>query len=280
VIPVQPSTSQTSRPGFPPLSASAESGAATAPPTVADWALKTRQITRQELAEAVARRQGRIEQRERSVPFHQQATTWSDLRSAAQAFSRGAGIDPAALSQEAQAMLPLLAGQLLREAVVGLIDILRARPDTPAVAAAAANGTPVGNSSNPLRTSSSIEQAIHRLLESHGRLYGGAVDSMRDVLQDIRDHDAAVQDAARAGLQKVLEQLAPGNIADQFEHGRARSLAPGQDPRPKYWEHYGELYRVLTQQTHDGLPHPYAEAFARAYAQARAELRTKRRGRE
>jgi type VI secretion system FHA domain protein len=169
---------------------------------------------------------------------------------------------------------------LLREAVVGLTDILRGRPETPGAATAVANGTPVGNSSNPLRTSTSIEQAIHRLLESHGRLYGGAVDSIRDVLQDIRDHDAAVQDATRAGLRKVLEQLAPGNIADQFEHGRSRTLAPGQDPRPKYWEHYGEFYRVLTQQTQDGLPHPYAEAFAQAYGQSRTELRTKRRPRE
>jgi type VI secretion system protein len=247
---------------------------------VADWALKTRQITRQELAEAVARRQGRIEQRERAVPFHQQASTWNDLRSATQAFCRGAGIDPAVLSAEAHTMLPLLAGQLLREAVVGLTDILRARPETPGAATAAANGTPVGNSSNPLRTSTSIEQALQRLFESHGRLYGGPVDALRDVLQDIKDHDTAVQDASRAALRRVLEELAPANIADQFEHGRSRVLAPGQDPRPKYWEHYGEFYRVLTQQSQEGLPHAFVETFAQAYANARTDLRGKRRGRE
>jgi type VI secretion system protein len=273
-------TQPTSVPGAPPNGAAGHGdGSADAAP-VADWALKTRQITRQELAEAVARRQGRIEQRERSVPFHQQAGTWNDLRSATQAFCRGAGIDASTLSHEAQAMLPLLAGQLLREAVVGLTDILRARPETPGAATAAANGTPVGNSSNPLRTSTSIEQALQRLFESHGRLYGGPVDALRDVLQDIKDHDGAVQEASRAGLRTVLEQLAPGNIADQFEQGRARALAPGQDPRPKYWEHYGEFYRVLTQQSQDGLPHSFIEAFGRAYAQSRTELRAKRRGRE
>ena len=92
-----------------------------------DWALKTRQIPREELEDALARRKTRVEARERSVPFHQQASTWTDLQSAVQAFCRGAGIDPATLSPEAQAMLPLVAGQLLREAVVGLNDILRAR---------------------------------------------------------------------------------------------------------------------------------------------------------
>mgnify|MGYP006137720957 CR=1 FL=1 len=39
------------------------------------------------------------------MPFYQQAATWSDLRSAVQAFCRGAGIDPSSLSAEAQAML-------------------------------------------------------------------------------------------------------------------------------------------------------------------------------
>ena len=273
VVPVLP-------PPVAPVAPAAEAPAAEAPADnapVADWALKTRQITRQELAEAVARRQGRVEQRERAVPFHQQATTWTDLKTALQAFGRGAGIEVNALSPEAQAMLPLLAGQLLREVVVGLTDALRARPEVPA-AGTPLNGAPVG--SNPLRTSTSIEQALQRLFESHGRLYGGPVEALRDVLQDIKEHDTAAQDATRAGIRAILDQLAPSNIADQFEHGRSRALAPGQDPRPRYWEHYGEFFRVLTQQGSEALPHPYVEAFARAYTQARTDLRAKRRVRE
>ena len=100
--------------------ATADRGRPAAPaPGNQDWALSTRQIPREELEDALARRKTRVEARERSVPFHQQASTWTDLRSAVQAFCRGAGIDPATLSPEAQAMLPLVAGQLLREAVVG-----------------------------------------------------------------------------------------------------------------------------------------------------------------
>ena len=67
--------------------------------------MKTRAITRQELADAMARRQSRIEARQQTQPFHQQAASWSDLRTALQAFCRGAGIEPASLSSEAQAML-------------------------------------------------------------------------------------------------------------------------------------------------------------------------------
>jgi type VI secretion system FHA domain protein len=241
-----------------------------------DWAMRTRAITRQELADAMARRQSRIEARQQVQPLHQQASTWADLKSAVQAFCRGAGIDPAALSAEAQSMLPLIAGQLLREAVVGLNDLAQTRAKTaPATAAAPSPG------SNPLRTSSSVEQALVRLFESHGRLYGGPVDALRDVLQEAKDHEAAVQAGMQAGLDAVLVQLSPANVADQFEQGRARTLAPGQDPRPKYWEHYAEFYRVITQGAgSDSLPIPFTEAFAQAYGATRDALRTRRRERE
>jgi type VI secretion system protein ImpI len=241
-----------------------------------DWAMRTRAITRQELADAMARRQSRIEARQQVQPFHQQATTWTDLKSAVQAFCRGAGIDPSALSAEAQSMLPLVAGQLLREAVVGLNDLAQSRSKSATVAPAA---QPTG--SNPLRTSSSVEQALVRLFESHGRLYGGPVDALRDVLQEAKDHEAAVQAGMQAGLDAVLGQLSPSSVADQFEQGRARTLAPGQDPRPKYWDHYAEFYRVITQGAGgDSLPIPFTEAFARAYGAAREELRAKRRERD
>ena len=243
-----------------------------------DWALKTRQIPREELEDALARRKTRVEARERSVPFHQQASTWTDLQSAVQAFCRGAGLDASTLTPEAQAMLPLVAGQLLREAVVGLNDILRARATGAVAAAVAAVPVAAGNSSNPLRSSTSIEQALQRLFEAHGRLFAGPVDSMRDVLQDMRDHETALAAGMRAGLDSVLGQLAPANVADQFEQGRARQLAPGQDPRPRYWEHYSEFYRLLTQQAagSEEMPRSFTEAFEVEYARVRGDLRQKR----
>jgi type VI secretion system protein len=242
-----------------------------APPD-SDWAMKTRPVTKQELAEALARRQNRADARERSAPYHQQASTWSDLRSALQAFCRGAGVEIGSLTPEAQSMLPLLAGQLLREAVVGLIDLQQARnKDQP-------GGPQAPTGSNPLRTSQSVEQALQRLFESYGRLAGGPVDSMREVFVELRDHDAASGGATAAALHELLGQLAPANVADQFERGRSRALAPGQDPRPKYWEHYLEFYRVLTQGGTDGLPHQFTEIFQRAYTKAREELRNRRRG--
>jgi type VI secretion system protein len=263
-------------PQAPEAQPDAEADSTPASSTPAEWALKTRAVTRQELADALARRQSRIEARQQTLPYHQQASAWTDLRTALQAFCRGAGIDPATLSPEAQSMLPLVAGQLLREAVVGLTDLQQARaaasPATPSVA-------PSATMSNPLRTSTSVEQALTRLLESHGRSIGGPVEALRDVLLEAKEHEAAVNAAVREGLAALLAQLAPTYVADQFEQGRARTIAPGQDPRPRYWEHYSELYRVVTQHGGDGMPHPFIEAFTRAYEAARAEMSSRRGGR-
>jgi type VI secretion system protein len=270
---VPPPAAPVSRTLATPEAPAAEPPPAPQPAAPAEWALKTNAVSRQELADALARRQRRLDARQQTLPFHQQASTWTDLRSAVHAFCRGAGLDPAALSPEAQSMLPLVAGQLLREIVVGLADLQQAR-------AGAGPATPQGPSniaaSNPLRSSTGTEQALTRLFESHGRAVGGPVDSLRDVLLDTKEHEAAVAAGVRAGLEAVLAQLAPSSVADQFEQGRARTLAPGQDPRPKYWEHYGELFRVIVQNGTDGVPHPYSEAYARAYEVARAEYSARR----
>jgi predicted component of type VI protein secretion system len=134
--------------------------------------------------------------------------------------------------------------------------------------------------SNPLRSSTSAEQALQRLFEAPTRAYARPVDALRETLLDIKEHDAAVEAGARAGVRAVLEQLAPSNVADQVESGRARALPPGQDPRPRYWEHFAEFYRVLTQASPEGLPYPFTEQFRRTYEEARAAARIRRRGRE
>jgi len=245
-----------------------------APPP--DWALSTRAITRRELADAMARRQSRIAARQQVQPFHQQASTWTDLNSTLQAFCRGAGIEPTTLSPEAQAMLPLIAGQLLREAVVGLSDLAQARAKSTPAAAAAAASAGVGN---PLRTSSGVDEALQRLFESHGRVQGGPVDSLRDVLQEARDHEASVRAGLQAGLEAILGQLSPDNVTGQFGPDGPRPLVPGQDPIPKYWEYYSDLHRMLTQHGADELPHMFSEAFAQGYARTREDLRAGRRER-
>jgi len=103
----------------------------------------------------------------------------------------------------------------------------------------------------------------------------GALDEAATSLEEVR------RGRGRLGrLDALLAQLAPENVASQFDQSRARSLAPGQDSRTGYWDYFTEFHRMLTQHPVEGLPHPFAEAFAQAYARTREELRSGRRDRE
>jgi type VI secretion system protein ImpI len=179
-------------------------------------------------------------------------------------------VDPDSLSAEARAVLPLLAGQLLRELAVGLADIRQGRDpvfgDGPG-----SSRTVSGN--NPLAGSTSIEQALQRLFESHGLIYGGAVESLRESLQEIKEHERASQRAMTEGLRALMRQMDPANVADQFDQGRARTRPSGEDLRPQYWEHYVNFHRLLSQGLEEGLPQPVLEAFQKAYRSAREQSR-------
>src|SRR5690606_18840578 len=50
--------------------------------------------------------------------------------SGVEAFCRGAGLDPSSLSAQARAELLSAAGQMMREVVLGLMDLLKARTDS------------------------------------------------------------------------------------------------------------------------------------------------------
>jgi type VI secretion system FHA domain protein len=209
----------------------------------------------------------------REAPLHQKADSWSDLDSALQAFCRGAGLEPGSLSAEARAVLPLLAGQLLRELVVGVADVAQGRGSP------ARDGTP-GASANKgaLAALSDARQSLPRLLESHGRIQGGAVETLREALRDIKDHETATHSATAAALRALIEQLDPARLEQQFDQGRTAKPVPGIDVRAQYWEHYRKLYQLLRQRMGSGFPPAFAEAFEQAYSAARADLKNRNGG--
>jgi type VI secretion system FHA domain protein len=236
--------------------------------------LKTRPVTREELNNFIARRSRRDEVRDTDPPS---IITGSDAQATVlQALCRGLGIDLTSLSPQAQAMLPLVAGQLLREAVVGLTDILQSR--TPASEAPRQTTATAAAAGNPIRSANSVDGAMQRLFEAHGKRIGGPVDSLREVLNDLKDHEDAAQLAMRAGVEAILDRLSPSGVADQFESTRTtRANAQAADPRTRYWEHYSEFHRLLMQTRGESVPPVFGEAYARAYEARRAELAAKRK---
>jgi type VI secretion system protein len=189
------------------------------------------------------------------------------------AFCRGAGIDPRMVSPEARSNALQLAGQLLREAVLGLMDLNTARGEfrnrfrmSP---------PPTADGESAWSFTQGVEDTLIRLLTTLSAR-AGSVEAMRENFRDLKAQNTATLAAMRAALDELLARFEPKELEERFEHGVKRGVF-GQN-KAKYWELYAELYASLSQSPPEGFPHLFVEAFAKAYEAKMQALLPPRRG--
>jgi type VI secretion system FHA domain protein len=178
------------------------------------------------------------------------------------AFCRGAGIDPRTIGTEARAGALQLAGQLLREAVLGLMDLNQSRNEFRnrfRMAPPPANDGP----ESPLNFAQGVDEALVRLLTTSSTR-SGSVDALRDNFKELKAQNAASLAASRAAFEEFISRVDPKELEERFERATKRGVF-GQHNKSKYWELYAEMFSGLTQRPPDGFPHVYTEAFAKAY---------------
>jgi type VI secretion system protein len=190
------------------------------------------------------------------------------------AFCRGAGVDPRNISTEARSGALQLAGQLLRESVLGLMDLNQSRNEfrnrfrmSPP---AAAEGP-----ESPLNLSRGVDEALVRLLTTMSTR-AGSVDAIRDNFRELKAQNVATVSASRAAFEEFIGRLDPKELEERFDRATKRSVFGSQN-KGKYWDLYSEMFAGLTQRPADGFPHAYTETFAKAYeAKLRAALPPRR----
>jgi type VI secretion system FHA domain protein len=190
----------------------------------------------------------------------------NELQAGVEAFCRGAGIDPAALPMDAQATLLTLAGQMVREMVLGLMEALKGRADVKGrFHISQTTIQPTDN--NPLKFSASVDDALRKLLDAHSSRYLGPVDAFRDAFGDLKTHQLAMGGAMQSALDELLQRLNPQELQERFDRGLKRGALLGATNKMKYWDLYGEFYGVLNQRDTQGLPPVFSEAFTKNYAE-------------
>jgi type VI secretion system FHA domain protein len=189
------------------------------------------------------------------------------------AFCRGAGIDPGSISTDARGAALQLAGQLLRESVLGLMDLNQGRNDfrnkyrIP---------PPSGDApESPLSLSKGVDEALIRLLTNLSTR-AGSVDAIRDNFRELKAQNAASMAATRAAFEEFLGRVDPKELEERFDRSGKRGVFGGQS-KAKYWELYAEMFAGLAQRPPDGFPHVFTEAFGKTYeARMRALVPPKR----
>lgn len=179
-----------------------------------------------------------------------------------QAFCRGAGIGPETLPVDAHSRMLHLAGQLLRESLLGLKESSRHQQ-------AQRNRLRVTYQKEPADLLPSlerhtVEELIQELLKAHDSRRFDAVQWLREAFASGRRHEDATVDAMRAAFVDFVGRLDPRDLATRFERS-ARRKTMGN------WELYGDFYRSLCDMQPDTLPHIFVETFAQQYEQSARE---------
>ena len=190
-----------------------------------------------------------------------------DFEAGLSAFCRGAGIDLRSINSEARSTALQLAGQLLRESILGLMELNhgshefrnRFRISAP----------PVDAPESPLNFSKGIDEALVRLLNNLSTR-AGSVEAVRSNFREIKGQNTAIMTAMRAAFEEFLQRVDPKELEERFERAGKRGVF-GTPNKSKYWELYAEMYAGVSQRPDDGFPHLYIEAFAKAFE---AKLRT------
>lgn len=259
-----------------------------APPKVEDkkgddWQMQTRPYDRKNMTALTAAALAKTQQQppvlrpeaERSrradtpaVPGH------SDAAGGIEALCRGAGIDPASLPGDAQSALLTLAGQVLRESVLGLMEALKSRSDIKNRLRLSPTTTQPGEN-NPLKSSTGVDEAVQKLLDPHGNRYLGAIEAIRESFADLRNHHTALAAATQGAMDEFMSRIEPGELQERFDRGLKRGALLGATNKMKYWDLYVEFYQALNQRNEQGLPSVFAEELARTYAEKSAPAKKK-----
>ena len=177
------------------------------------------------------------------------------------AFCRGAGIDPASLPADARSAMLQLAGQLMREAVLGVMDLNQSSNEFRSRFRIA---PPVNDGpESPLNFSRGVDEALVRLLTNLSTR-AGSVEVIRQNFRELKAHNICTFAATRAAFEDFLGRVDPKELEERFERGTKRGVF-GSQSTSRYWDLYAELYAGLVQRPADGFPHLFTETFAKAF---------------
>jgi len=180
------------------------------------------------------------------------------------AFLQGAGISgiqSKSLTPEAMEAI----GKLLREAVQGTLDLLRARGLTKSEMRADVTMI-MATDNNPLKFSPTVEAALGHLLSSqqvHG--FMPPLRAMKDAYDDLRAHQLGFLAGMRAAVEEVLARFAPQELAKRLtEQSMLDDLLP-MNRKAKLWDLFLERHAAISGEAREDFNAAFGKAFRRAY---------------
>ena len=174
--------------------------------------------------------------------------------------------DERGLTNLAPAELGRKAGQLTRELLEGLLQLMRMRETTKSEFRAAQTRIRVGDN-NPLKFSATADDAVFNLLLQRRSSYLEPVEAVRKSFEDIASHQAGLLNGMQSVFTALMAHFDPEQIGqkERPESLMARLSASGR--KAEAWDRYQALYSLLADQHGDSLLHHFSDEFVTAYEQ-------------
>lgn len=173
------------------------------------------------------------------------------------------GLDSQRLSAEQMDEISNMVGELMRETVSGMMQVLRSR--TSIKNEFRMNVTtiqPVEN--NPLKFSVTVEDALENMFIKKSNAYKKPVDALREGFQEIGEHQVAMIAGIRQGFDKMMQRFDPENLEQIFNRQGKGSLIPGMQ-KTRYWTSYAEHYASFVDNMESSFQHLFGADFVSAY---------------
>jgi type VI secretion system FHA domain protein len=179
---------------------------------------------------------------------------------------------------EPSAELAQTLGAVLRVAVGGLMDVLRARERMKDDMRLRGTTFKIQHN-NPLKFSANVDDAFHNLLVKHNPAYLSPPDAFEDALRDVRDHQAAIIASMRLAFETMLAKFDPTRLQEDFDRQMKKGSILGVPAKLRYWDLYREKYGEMVKDAEGNFRTLFAEEFAKAYEEQLERLQALARSR-
>jgi type VI secretion system FHA domain protein len=180
------------------------------------------------------------------------------------AFLYGAGVSGTQAPKDLTPETMEAIGKLLREAVQGTLDLLRARGLTKSEMRADVTMI-MAQDNNPLKFSPTVEAALTHLLSPPVHGFMPPLRAMKDAYDDLRAHQLGFLAGMRAALDELLTRFAPEELRKRLTDPSVLDELLPINRKAKLWDLFVESYGSISSEAREDFNAAFGKAFRRAY---------------
>ncbi len=156
-----------------------------------------------------------------------------------------------------------LAGEVLREMVSGLMQVLGSRSSIKnEFRMNVTTIQPVEN--NPIKFSANVDDALENMFIKEGNAYKKPLEAVADCFDGIAEHQVAILAGIRSAFKGIVERFDPVLLDARFSRQNKGGLIPGSQ-KAKNWDSYLDYYNELVGDIDNTFQYLFGDDFVRAY---------------